>query len=547
MAINSKHPLYDAHIHEWIRMRDCMAGEAVVKSKDELYLPATPGQILDGMNVGQVGRKNYDAYKTRAVFHDYTSEAVNSYIGLLHQSDATIEVPDKMLPMMDKLTNLGENVQMLLRRVNEQQLTTGRVGLLVDLPTNPDPANPLPYITMYFGESIINWDDSDDEVGENKLQLVVLNESAFERADDLVWREIEKYRVLTMDTPFIATVDNEGDAISADEPAAELPEPTPAQEGAQESQEKVYLSGLYYVRDGLEIRKDLMIAPMLRGVTLDQIPFFFVNSKDVVSSPDKPPLLGLADLCFTMYRGEADYRHALFMQGQDTLVIIGGITEGADPSDTSVRVGSGARIDVNLNGDAKYIGTNSAGLPEMRSALENDKSRAMAKATILASSNSKNGGGEQRASGDALRIRMAAQTATLNSIALAGGFALEQALKAIAKWMGEDATKVKVTPNTQFADFAIDGKEYTDLMTARTMGAPISLESVHSIMSERGLTKMAFQEEMDLIEEEDAGRVSSMKKLGLDPQGQLLPPPPPPPAPIVQSPAPKPGNATANA
>ena len=49
-----------------------------------------------------------------------------------------------------------------------------------------------------------------------------------------------------------------------------------------------------------------------------------INSCDVVSDVDDPPLLDLGNACMTIYRSDADYRQNLFMQGQDTFVTIGG-------------------------------------------------------------------------------------------------------------------------------------------------------------------------------------------------------------------------------
>jgi hypothetical protein len=536
MALSTPHPQYVQRIVDWNTMRDCHEGERVIKEKGETYLPPTAAMLIDNMSVNKLGWKNYQAYKMRAVFHDYVKEAVKSYMGLLHQKPAVIELPDAMKPLLDNCTINGEDMQMLLRKINEQQLITGRVGLLLDMPAEPDQSNPMPYIASYYAETINNWDDSSDEMGMNKLNLVVLNETAFERDQDFVWRTMEKYRVLILTNPS-APANGTGDNVQP-------PQQTPEAEAAAEAGETVYQTGVFYTRDGQTMNPDLLRTPLFRGKALNEIPFVFINTMDVVATPDSPPLLGLAEICLTMYRGEADYRQSLHMNGQDTLVVIGGLIDNPG-ADEQVRVGAGARLDINLNGDAKYIGTNSAGIPEQRMAVENDHSRAIKKSMILASSTSRNGGGEQRASGDALRVRMAAQTATLTTIATAGGAALERILRICAEWMGQDPTKVIVKPNLEFADFEIDGKEFVDLETARTLGAPISQQSIHGLMVERGLTKMTYEDETSLIQEEDAGRAKTMKGFGLDLTGQQVPPPPPPPS--LTGAAPKPGNAPASA
>ena len=96
MALNSTHPTYDASLEDWELLRDAYGGERVVKARGTKYLPATAAHILDGQgsnNPNAKGEKDYQAYKQRAVFPDYVREAVEHYIGMLHQKPAQIELP----------------------------------------------------------------------------------------------------------------------------------------------------------------------------------------------------------------------------------------------------------------------------------------------------------------------------------------------------------------------------------------------------------------------------------------------------------------------
>lgn len=494
MGLESTHPLYDEFQEDWVQQRDLYRGERVVKAKGEVYLPATAGMHLDGMKKGEAGRTTYDSYKKRAVFPDYIKDGVEALVGLLHQKEPTIELPAALEPLRSKATVNGESLSMLLRRINTEQLITGRIGLLADLPENPDPANPMPYLVTYIAETILNWDDAEETEGYNSLNLVVLNESGFMRDSDFNWNEVKKYRVLQL---------------------GEL--------GLNEDEERgaEYYMGTFTDANGgsAEFNLDAMRAPMLRGVTLEQIPFVFINTKDIVSTPDDPPLLGLGQLALAIYRGEADYRQSLFMQGQDTLVVIGGIRNpdgvmGED--DDAIRTGAGSRIDVETGGDAKYIGVSSNGLSEQRQALENDRKRAETKAGQLITAR-----GNSQESGDALKTRLTAQTATLNQIAMAGAAGLENLLRVVATWMGANPDEVKVDPNLEFADFDLSGQEIVFLMTARAMGAPISKESIHQLMVDRGISKFDYDTELERIIEEDANSPSEGTGAGGNP---ALPP-----------------------
>jgi hypothetical protein len=514
MALNSTHPTYDASLEDWQVMRDSYGGERVVKARGTKYLPATAAHILDGQgknNPEAKGEKDYQAYKLRAVFPDYVREAVEYYVGMLHQKPAQIELPASMEPLRDKATNAGESLQLLLRRVNVEQLLTGRLGLMLDMPLIPDPAAPMPYIAVYVAETAINWDDSNDGQGVNNLELVVLNESGPVRRDDMTWTDVERYRVLKLEEkaekpdqeePVSSDVANEG-LTRADRDSVVTVKP----------KGRIFKQGVFATK-GAQYNDDMLVPPVFRGKALEQIPFVFVNSKDIISTPDLPPLLGLAKICMTIYRGEADYRHTLYMQGQDTLVTIGGIIDpdtGATEMGTTndgVRVGAGARLDLNIGGDAKYIGVGSEGLSEQRSALESDRKQAETKAGQMISPSA----GKQE-SGDALTTRLSAQTASLNQMAKSGAAALENLLRIAAEWMGANPDEVKVIPNLEFVDKNLPSKDIVDWMSARTMGAPISLATIHDNIAARGLTKLTLEEELDKIAEEDAASAHRAAKI----------------------------------
>lgn len=426
------------------------------------YLPPTPGQVSRGLEQAkQPGRVAYDAYRARAVFPNFVKQAVDSLVGVLHHKPPVIELPDKMEPMRTTATNKGESLALLLRRINENQLITGRYGLLLDAPDNA-PAGALPYIATYAARAIINWDDGRrDELTKQNLNLVILEESEAERQTNFEWDHTSKFRVLILGDP------------KTNEP-----------QGAA-----VFRVGVF--RDAQQsFNEEALITPSLAGRTLDKIPFVFVNTSDIVPEPDTPPLLGLSNLALTVYRGEADYRQALFMQGQDTLVVMGGTEE-------SYEIGAGAHLNVPVEGGAKFIGVNSKGLSEMRTALENDRQEAADIGGRLL--DNRNG---VEASGTALNIRVSTRTASVKQVALTGAAALELILKTGAEWLGADPDEVSVTPNLDFIDDLLTGQNLLEYIQAKLLGAPYSLESLHALMQRKGLTEMEFDEEMARIEAE---------------------------------------------
>jgi hypothetical protein len=463
MAIDSKHPQYIKFKEDWEQMEDTYRGERVVKEKGTLYLPPTSGMVADGMtNAESEGTKAYNAYKKRAIFHEFVSDAVEAAIGIMHHKPPTIELPSALEPLRENATISGESLEGLLRRINEQQLVTGRLGLLADLP-EIESHTINPYLALYSAGTIINWDvGAKGELVKQNLNLVVLDESEDERGETFEWSNVSKFRVLVL-----------GD-LTINEPE---------KQGA-------YQYGIFKTGESFNVSSLNM--PRIRGEALKQIPFVFINSKDNVADPDDPPLIGLSSLSLAIYRGEADYRQSLFLQGQDTLVIVGG------ESESKVRVGANAILNLpNIGSSAEYIGVSSDGLKEQREALENDKLVAASKAGRFLSSRSKSA-----ESGEALEIRLTAETASLNQIAISGAAGLQKALRIIAEWVGANPEEVLVKPNLEFAKKEISGRDLLEYQSAKNLGAPISSQTIHEIMQKRGLTSLSYDEEIEYIENE---------------------------------------------
>lgn len=481
MAIDDKHPDYINRVGEWVQMEDTYAGEQTVKRKRIDYLPPTEAMIQDGMTTPtSLGWKDYDAYLARAVFHDVVRDAVKAMVGIMHMKPATIHLPKKLESMMGKATAQGESLQMLLRRINEQQLVKGRCGLLVEVPTGKDAASALPYIAFYNAERVINWDAGRYEEGTNDLELVVIDESGQAR-QGLTWKQERKYRVLTRG------------------PSLEAPE------GWRPSEEDQYKVAVKINELNTPVEGDFIV-PQIAGRTLSKIPFVFIGSNDLVPETEVPPLLGLSNLALAIYRGEADYRQTLFYQGQQTLVIIGGNTSDTDEQ---VRTGNKGVIDLKIGGDAKYIGVSAQGLGEMRQSISNDKQKADRMGVAFLDA----GDAASDASGEALRIRVAARTTTVSSLNRTAGAGLEQALKFCAEWVGEDPEEVKVEVQTDFADQSVAGAALLAFMQAKQLGLPLSLKSLHRSMKANDLTEMTFEDEQAQIKDEAVTAVEDMADL----------------------------------
>jgi hypothetical protein len=106
-------------------------------------------------------------------------------------------------------------------------------------------------------------------------------------------------------------------------------------------------------------------------------------------------------------------------------------------------------------------------------------------------------------SGDALRVRWAAQTASLTSIAVNSAKALEKALKWAADFVGANAEEVMVKPNLKFIDSVLDPLKAKALMEL-WMGGAISYETLWDNLQrgEIGTKERTAEEEKELIDQE---------------------------------------------
>ena len=486
----AKHPQYTAARDQWEQLAATKGGQSSVKALRDRFLPYTSGMRALGINIDEQGWHQYDAYLKRAVFPDVVAETSRDLVGLLHKNAAEIELPPELEPMRENATERGESLLALLRRINEGQLDFGRIGLLLDV----QPQANMPVIATYPALSVWNWatdTSSDPEQVAAIYRGVVLDETGHEfDPDTFEWRASDQQRVCRL---------NEA--------------------GQYET----------HVVKGSDVQPT--VVPAIQGKTLAEVPFVVANAVDIAPDVGEMPLLGLSDIALAMYRGDADYRHTLFMSGQDTLVISGTSineeeTDLTKPVDAAQRllsrpkslIGAGNVIGLPPeNAKAYYVGINKEGISEQRESLEKLQSKADAYSTRLLTP------GRSAESGDALEVRVTARTATLTTVAKAGGLALERMLKLAAVWKGADPAKVKVHPNLKFGDDTLAATDFRELMTAKVAGLPIALESLWLLMRKKDLTTFeTFEDELEAIE----GEADTMRLLGFNAAGGVEDTPP---------------------
>jgi hypothetical protein len=428
-TVKSFHPSITAQRRaEWQLCRDCMDGEGAIKARGSEYLPMPSGfkAADDG------GKAMYEAYKGRAQFPALMAPSVGAMIGIIHGREIPIEMPDAMKYLWENADGKGLPLEAMHRRITRELLVIGGYAVLTDAPKEGGD----PYLVGYRRDLLINWD----------YNWWVLDESRNVR-NGFVWEQLEEYRVLSFDgltyVPFIYT-------------------------GNTDQGEEIVVRGR-------------------GGAPLPRIPFAVGNAQDLSPVVEAPPLIGVANAAKAIYQLSADYRHQLYMTGQETLVAI----EGDAPNAIGAGVVWEMRGSEGKTPDLKYVSPTCAGIEAHRVAMgEQREAAVMAGARLF----------EQTAqgaeSGEAKRLRYASETATLVSIAQSSCMILEQSLKNVAMLKGLPEDDIVVTAPRDLMDRTMTPQDFAALFGVYRDGG-MSWQTFH----ERGVDGGIFSPERDADEE----------------------------------------------
>lgn len=426
MPIQTVHPLYTDHKDRWDRCYDADAGDDAVKAAGTLYLPKLQEQTKD----------EYDAYKMRAVFYNATGRTVDGMVGLINRKPPVIELPEALEYLQESATRDNQGLTEFAKLMSERLLVSGRTGILIDRPTQP---NESVYLTLYSAAEIINWREADDTT----LILVVLAEGYFEADPKDPYKLALKvrYRELFLGVP----------------------------EGNEQGQ------GVYQVRiwEKDEASGDYVVVeqiiPTISGQPLDHIPFVLVNPKGVSTEVENPPILDIVNINLAHYRNSADIEHGRHLTALPTPWV-----SGVDATDTGRQLPLGAgkawRLPEGAQvGFLEFTGTGMASLAEGM----NEKEQKMAALGARMIEPQRKG----VEAAETARIHQAGANATLSDVAGAVGDGLKAALVEAAAWEGQGEDAINVDVNKDFVDTKLSPQELTALVDAYLKGA-ISQETL---------------------------------------------------------------------
>lgn len=413
MGIDAKHPLYQANVDAWQRCRTCYEGEDAVKAAGALYLPLV-SSAMDGTA--------YAAYKMRASYFEAVGRTVDGYVGAISRKPHVFELPEKLQPLIGSTTADNVGLAEFVKMMCSELLLVGRGGVLVDY----DEATELPFLKLYPAESIINWSPGS----------VVLAETVYEADPDdkFAQKPISQLRRIHMDDGHCAVT--------------------------------VWRKSTSAVSVGSEWAIYSEATPTYRGRAFDALPWVWLNLLGNVTSIEKPPLLGIANLSLSHYRTSADLEHGRHYTGLPTLYVA-----GVSERDATIDVGASAAILLN-DPQAKvgYAEFSGQGLGSLENALE-QKERQMA-ALGAAALNVHRKGIE---AAETARIRVSGEHSLLMTVVSAVEAVLTAALQIAADWCGATG-KIHIELNRDFVDVTLAPQTLTALLASYQAGA-ISLET----------------------------------------------------------------------
>jgi len=436
--VRTKHPqVTPAREREWQLASDAFSGESAIKGGAETYLPMPSGFQGTGDP-----KRAYETYKERARFPEIFAPSVSAMVGVVHGQKIQIDMPDGMAFLWENATggSQGLPLEAFHRRITRNLLVSGRYGVLADAPEGGGD----PFLAGYAGGAVINWDED----------FFVLDETHMAR-EGFNWSRVERYRVLDLE------------------------------------------KGRYVQRIYEGAKLDLVseaFGARMGGQPLDEVPFVVANARDVVPDIETPPLIGVARAALAIYQLNADYRHQLYMSGQETLVAING--EAPD------YVGAGVVHQMSGGDqkapDLKYVAPSCSGIEAHKDAMQEQREAAvMAGARMLEQSE------QVQESGEARKLRFASETANLMSVAVTSCAVLERALRNVAGMMGLNADDVVVTPPSDLMDHTMEPDKAEALVRIWQNGA-ISYDTLYENLQRGGIASAERDADAELSSIDDA-------------------------------------------
>lgn len=428
-GIACKHPSYEDAEDMWDLVSDFTDGEIEVKEKGIKYLPKLSGQT----------DPEYQAQKNRTIFFPVTSKTCAGLLGAVFYKAPEVSLPSRISYLKDKAAADGSSLSDLAVQLVKGMLEYGRVGLFVDRPA----AGGAPYLVVYDGDDITNWDLTDTD------KFVVLEEEIFARDSEDKYKldEKEQYRELTLDADgnYIVNV------------WQEIKDPKTKKE-------------TWAIVETLQ--------PTKAGRPMQEIPFACATPDGLTYDVVKPPLYDLASVNLKHYMFSADLSDAIHVCCYPTPYIAGDI----DNAEGKLTFNLGAKNAWVLpqGSQAGFVEVTGKSLTYVENMLDRLENMAVSIGARFVTQ-SKISTGVETAKGSEIRENQG--TEMLSSILIAAESLLNWGAKTCAEWEGADPSEVSIKLNKDLTKTSLDANMVNALFAGYLKGT-ISAETLYKNLNE---------------------------------------------------------------
>lgn len=428
MSITNTHPDYTNRAQQWRRLREAVSGRDALLVSDlgrgltavGHYVPPLSGQT----------KEEYHAYVSRAVWFGATDRTINGLAGLIFARDPVIDVPPSIDSFAADVTASGVSARAFAQQIVFEELTVGRVGVLVEFPSTATDgmteaqamqANARPYLTMWPAESILDWRMGFVAGIGHRLTFVKLAEMVeVDGADEFTRKTVQKIRVLDL------------------------------------------VEGVYRQRVFIDGSQTAEVIPRANGAPFPFIPFQIVGGTDV----RKPLLLDLCDVNLAHYRMTADYLHGLHFAALPTPVISG---YSAAPGDPPFKIGgASAWVFPAPSAHASMLEFQGAGMGAIKTALDD----FVAQMAVLGARMLVDGGRGANETATGAELKTAGERGTLAAVARDVSDTMRLALAWMSLFTRAQATQddIQFSLNTDYRLGSIDPQMLAQLMAGVQSG-----------------------------------------------------------------------------
>lgn len=464
MSVDAKHKAYTAAATGWQKVRDFIAGGAVVKP----YVLPLPGH--DATTISD--------YRSRAYYLPAVARSVDAFTGLVMNPEPVIQAPAALTEYLDDVSYDGEPAKRMIGRTAREVISVGRCAVVVDYP-KAEGADQLSvadaerlglraYARFYKTEDVLDWRVT-ARGGERILSFLKLRENADEPTPDNEWTvtAVERIRVLDLvEGKYRQRLFQKGDV-------------------RDEQTGKPMTSWTQVGGD---------VFPMAGGKPLEELPavVFGPDSLDVTEVAT-PPVAEMVEIACAHLQDSASLQWTLMWVSNPTPIFINlNLPEGE-----TIKLGSSQGIALHEGGDAKFLSLGADGVGAIRQALE-DKRRDMAAigARLLADESS------AQISRDTAIIQRAGEHSVLANIATTVADGWKRVLGYLALWAGATGD-ISVTLNTDFVPQGMTSGELSELISAVQAGQ-MSSRDLFALLQKRGLVRpdKTYDEHQDELDED---------------------------------------------